>query len=123
MKKQTKHQYDNMMQVYRKMHEEVDQLAQQVLELDDEKLKLSTEILYDVAKLLGNYYSIVMGLDWILKLNNDKKFLESCFMFLHGYIEEDDVYEAWYRYLDKKQDLNSYFYYILLLYINHILPL
>ena len=123
MKKQTKHQYDNMMQVYIKMHEEVDQLAQLVLELDDEKLKLSTEISYDVYKLLGVRYELVTVLDWLLKLNNDKKFLESCLMFLHGYIDEDDVYEVWYRYCDKKQELNSYFYYTVLLYINHILPL
>ena len=123
MKKQTKHQYDNMMQVYNKMHKEVDQLVLQVLELDDEKYKLSTEILYEAHKLLGSDYYTVIGLDWMLKLNNDKKFLESCLMFLHDDIDEDDMYEVFYRYLDKKQDLNSYFYYTIQLCINHILPL
>lgn len=123
MKKQTKHQYDNMMQVYIKMHKEVDQLVLQVLELDDEKYKLSTEILYEAHKLLGSDYYTVIGLDWMLKLNNDKKFLESCLMFLHDDIDEDDMYEVFYQYLDKKQDLNSYFYYTIQLCINHILPL
>lgn len=130
MKKQTKHQYYNMMQVYRKMHEEVAQLAQQVLELEDEEYNLSSDILYEVSNILYEvseklygHYNFAANVDWLFKLNDTRKFLIVCLMFLNGYIEEDDVYEAWYRYLDKKQELNSYFYYTVLLYINHILPL
>lgn len=109
MKKQTKHQYDNMMQVYRKMHEEVAQLAQQVLELDDEKEvddQLPSDILYEVSETLFCYsdHDFIIDLDWLLERNTAKKFLEACLMFLHSYIDGEDMYEVFDEYLDKKQD-------------------
>lgn len=109
MKKQTKHQYDNMMQVYIKMHEEVAHLAEQVLELDDEKEvedQLPCDILYEVSETLFCYYDhdFIIDLDWLLERNTANKFLEACLMFLHGYIDEEDMYEVFNEYLDKKQD-------------------
>lgn len=114
MKKQTKHQYDNMMQVYNKMHEEVAQLAQQVLELEDEEYNLPSDILYEVSDILYEvseklygHYDFVADVDWLLKLNDTRKFLIVCLMFLYGYIEEEDMYEALDQYLDKNKELNS----------------
>ena len=114
MKKQTKHQYNNMMQVYRKMHEEVAQLAQQVLELEDEEDNLPSDILYEVSyilyevseKLYG-HYDFAADIDWLLKLNDTRKFLIVCLMFLNDYIGEEDMYEALDQYLDKNKELNS----------------
>lgn len=121
MKKQTKHQYDNMMQVYRKMHEEVAQLAQQVLELEDEEYNLPSDILYEVndilykvsnilyevSEKLYGHYNFVADIDWLLKLNDTRKFLIVCLMFLNDYIGEADMYEAFNQYLDKNKELNS----------------
>lgn len=100
MKKQTKHQYDNMMQVYRKMHEEVVQLAQQVLELEDEEYNLPSDILHEV-----------------------KHFLESVFMYLKGYIEQDDLTNSWFKMYNKKQEYYRYIWYNWYLSHNILLPL
>lgn len=123
MKKQTNHHYDDMMQVYHKMHEDVSQLAKQVLELDNLKHKLGYQVKYIVQNMLTGLYGTVAGLDWMLKLNNDKKFLEFCFMWLYGYVEDEDSYEARIEYLDKREELNAPFHYIIKLRYNHILPL
>lgn len=113
-----------MMQVYNKMHEEVRQLAEQVLELNNIKHKLGKGVYYDVNYLTKNFqYGIVEGLDWMLKLNNDKKFLEFCFMWLYGYLEDEEMYEAWHQYLDKKEELAANFNYYRKLRTNRILPL
>lgn len=123
MKKNTKQHYHDMMQVYNKMHEEVSQLAEQVLELNYLKHKLNREVLYEVNYMLGRHYCIVADLDWMPKLNNDKKFLEYCFMWLYDYLEDEEMCEAWYQYLDKKEALVADFQYHSKLYTNHILPL
>lgn len=124
MKKNTKQHYHDMMQVYNKMHEEVRQLAEQVLELNNIKHKLGKGVYYDVNYLTKNFqYGIVEGLDWMLKLNNDKKFLEFCFMWLYGYLEDEEMYEAWHQYLDKKEELAANFNYYRKLRTNRILPL
>ena len=115
--------YRSMVQVYLKMHEEVHELANQVLELDKLKHRLSMPILYDVQALTYTWYSRCVGLDWLVKLLNDKKFLESIFMWLYGYMEDEDAYYARVEYLDKKREyLHSYYYRLNLMY-NYILPL
>ena len=115
--------YSSMLQVYNDMHEEVHELANQVLELDKLKHQLSMPILYDVQALTYTWYSRCVGLDWLIKLLNDKKFLESVFMWLYGYMEDEDAYYARVEYLDKKREyLHSYYYRLNLMY-NHILPL
>ena len=112
-----------MVQVYRKMHTEVHELANQVLELDKLKHKLSMPLLYDIQSLTYTWYSRGVGLDWLVKLLNDKKFLESVFMWLYGYMEDEDAYYARVEYLDKKREyLHSYYYNLNLMY-NYILPL
>ena len=115
--------YRSMVRVYRKMHTEVHELANQVLELDKLKHRLSMPILYDVQALTYTWYSRCVGLDWLVKLLNDKKFLESIFMWLYGYMEDEDAYYARVEYLDKKREyLHSYYYRLNLMY-NYILPL
>lgn len=115
--------YRSMVRVYRKMHTEVHELANQVLELDKLKHRLSMPILYDVQALTYTWYSRCVGLDWLIKLLNDKKFLESVFMWLYGYMEDEDAYYARVEYLDKKREyLHSYYYRLNLMY-NHLLPL
>ena len=115
--------YRSMVQVYRKMHTEVHELAYQVLELDKLKHKLSMPLLYDIQSLTYTWYSRGVGLDWLVKLLNDKKFLESVFMWLYGYMEDEDAYYARVEYLDKKREyLHSYYYNLNLMY-NYILPL
>ena len=115
--------YRSMVRVYRKMHTEVHELANQVLELDKLKHRLSMPILYDVQALTYTWYSRCVGLDWLIKLLNDKKFLESIFMWLYGYMEDEDAYYARVEYLDKKREyLHSYYYRLNLMY-NYLLPL
>ena len=115
--------YRSMVRVYRKMHTEVHELANQVLELDKLKHQLSMPILYDVQALTYTWYSRCVGLDWLIKLLNDKKFLESLFMWLYGYMEDEDAYYARVEYLDKKREyLHSYYYRLNLMY-NYLLPL
>lgn len=116
--------YHAMMQVYNKTHEEVQQLAKQVLELNNIKHKLGAGVYYDVNQLSKDFqYAIVAGLDFILKLNNDKKFLEFCFMYLYDCLEDEDMYEVWHQYLDKKEELVAHFNYHHKLRTNRILPL
>lgn len=115
--------YRSMLQVYNKMHEEVHELAKQVLELDKLKHKLSMPLLYDIQPLTYTWHCRSVGLDWLVKLLNDKKFLESVFMWLYGYMEDEDAYYARFEYLDKKRDSVHLFYYYQYLVTNRILPL
>lgn len=115
--------YRSMVRVYRKMHTEVHELANQVLELDKLKHRLSMPILYDVQALTYTWYSRCVGLDWLIKLLNDKKFLESVFMWLYDYMEDEDAYYARVEYLDKKREYLHAYYYRLNLIYNYILPL
>lgn len=112
-----------MLQVYNKMHEEVHELANQVLELDKLKHQLCGSVLYDVQALTYTWYSRCVGLDWLIKLLNDKKFLESVFMWLYGYMEDEDAYYARIEYLDKKREYLHSLHYHLKLVSNYILPL
>ena len=112
-----------MIVVYRKMHTEVHELANQVLELDKLKHKLCGSVLYDVQALTYTWHCRSVGLDWLVKLLNDKKFLESVFMWLYGYMEDEDAYYARVEYLDKKREyLHSSNYHSKLIF-DHILPL
>ena len=115
--------YRAMIQVYRKMHTEVHELANQVLELDKLKHKLSMPLLYDIHQLTYTWHSKDVGLDWLVKLLNDKKFLESVFMWLYGYMEDEDAYYARVEYKDKEHDYVHRFDYYKHLVTNHILPL
>ena len=115
--------YRSMALVYRKMHTEVHELANQVLELDKLKHQLGGAVLYDVQALTYTWYSRCVGLDWLIKLLNDKKFLESVFMWLYGYMEDEDAYYARVEYKDKEQDYVHQFDYYKHLVTNHILPL
>ena len=112
-----------MLQVYNDMHNEVHELANQVLELDKLKHQLCGSVLYDVQALTYTWHCRSVGLDWLIRLLNDKKFLESVFMWLYGYVEDEDAYYARVEYLDKKREyLHSYYYHVNLRY-NYILPL
>ena len=123
MKKKQNQQFVDMHQVYNGMHNEMHKLAEQVLELDKLKHQLSMPILHDVQALTYTWYSRGVGLDWLVRLLNDKKFLESIFMWLYGYMEDEDAYYARVEYLDKKREyLHSYYYHLNLIY-NYILPL
>lgn len=115
--------YRAMRRVYNKMHEEVQELAKLVLELDKVKHQLGGSVLYDVQALTYTWYIKGVGLDWLVQLLNDKKFLESTFMWLYGYIEDEDAYYARVEYLDKEQDYVHQFDYYKHLVTNHILPL
>lgn len=115
--------YRSMVRVYRKMHTEVHELANQVLELDKLKHQLGGPVLYDVQALTYTWYSRCVGLDWLIKLLNDKKFLESLFMWLYGYMEDEDAYYARVEYLDKKEEYIPSLHYHLKLVSNYILPL
>lgn len=112
-----------MLQVYNDMHNEVHELAKQVLELDKIKHQLGGSVLYDVQTLAYAWYSISVGLDWLVRLLNDKKFLEDTFMWLYGYVEDEDAYYARLEYLDKKEALVALFQYYRKLHTHHILPL
>lgn len=105
------------------MHTEVHELANQVLELDKLKHKLSMPLLYDIQSLTYTWYSRCVGLDWLVKLLNDKKFLESVFMWLYGYMEDEDAYYAQVEYLDKQKECFHSVNYHLKLRYNYILPL
>lgn len=115
--------YSSMLQVYNDMHEEVHELANQVLELDKLKHQLGGSVLYDVQALAYTWHCRCVGLDWLVKLLNDKKFLESVFMWLYGYMEDEDAYYTRVEYLDKEQDYVHRFDYHKHLVTNHILPL
>lgn len=115
--------YRSMVQVYRKIHTEVHQLAEQVLELDKLKHQLGGSVLFDVQALTYTWYSRCVGLDWLVRLLNDKKFLDSVFMWLYGYMEDEDAYYAWLEYLDKKREYIHSLHYHLKLVSNYILPL
>lgn len=115
--------YSSMLQVYNDMHNEVHELAEQVLELDKLKHQLGGSVLYDVQTLTYTWYSRSVGLDWLVRLLNDKKFLESVFMWLYGYMEDEDAYYARLEYLDKKREYLHHYYYHLKLVSNYILPL
>lgn len=115
--------YRAMVQVYNKMHEEVHELANQVLELDKLKHQLGGSVLYDVQALTYTWHCRSVGLDWLVQLLNDKKFLESVFMWLYGYVEDEDAYYARLEYKDKEQDYVHRFDYYKHLVTNRILPL
>ena len=115
--------YRSMLQVYRKMHTEVHELANQVLELDKLKHQLGGSVLFDVQALTYTWHVRSVGLDWLVKLLNDKKFLESLFMWLYGYMEDEDAYYARVEYKDKEQDYVHRFDYYKHLVTNRILPL
>lgn len=115
--------YRSMLQVYNDMHNEVHELANQVLEFDKLKHQLGGSVLYDVQALTYTWHCRSVGLDWLVKLLNDKKFLESVFMWLYGYMEDEDAYYARLEYLDKKREyLHSFNYHSKLMY-NYLLPL
>lgn len=115
--------YRSMIQVYRKMHTEVHELANQVLELDKLKHQLGGSVLHDVQALTYTWYSRCVGLDWLIKLLNDKKFLESIFMWLYGYMEDEDAYYARVEYLDKKSEYYHSVNYHIKLVSKYLLPL
>ena len=115
--------YRSMVQVYRKMHTEVHELANQVLELDKLKHQLGGSVLHDVQALTYTWYSRCVGLDWLIKLLNDKKFLESIFMWLYGYMEDEDAYYARVEYLDKKSEYYHSVNYHIKLVSKYLLPL
>lgn len=115
--------YRSMVQVYNKMHEEVHELANQVLELDKLKHQLCGSVLYDVQILAYAWHVRSVGLDWLVRLLNDKKFLESVFMWLYGYMEDEDAYYARLEYKDKEHDYVHQFDYYKYLVTNRILPL
>ena len=115
--------YRSMIRVYHKMHTEVHELANQVLELDKLKHKLCGSVLHDVQALTYTWYSRCVGLDWLVKLLNDKKFLEDTFMWLYGYMEDEDAYYARLEYLDKKSEYYHSVNYHIKLVSKYILPL
>ena len=123
MIKKQNQQLVDMYQVYNKMHEEVHELANQVLELDKLKHQLSGSVLHDVQALTYTWYSRCVGLDWLIKLLNDKKFLESIFMWLYGYMEDEDAYYARVEYLDKKSEYFHSVNYHIKLVSKYLLPL
>ena len=115
--------YRSMVQVYNKMHEEVHELANQVLELDKLKHKLCGAVLFDVQALTYTWHVRSVGLDWLVRLLNDKKFLEDTFMWLYGYVEDEDAYYARLEYKDKEDYFHHQFDYYKHLVTNLILPL
>ena len=123
MKKKQNQQFNDMLQVYNDMHNEVHELANQVLELDKLKHQLCGSVLYDVQALTYTWHVRSVGLDWLVRLLNDKKFLESVFMWLYGYMEDEDAYYARVEYLDKKEALVASINYHFKLNTDHILPL
>lgn len=123
MTKKQNQQFVDMLQVYNDMHNEVHELANQVLELDKLKHHLGGAVLYDVQALTYTWHCRSVGLDWLVRLLNDKKFLEDTFMWLYGYMEDEDAYYARLEYKDKEQDYVHHFDYYKHLVTNHILPL
>lgn len=123
MKKKQNQQVVDMHQVYNDMHNEMHKLAEQVLELDKLKHKLSMPILYNVQELTYTWYSVSVGFDWLVRLLNAKKFLEGIFMWLYGYMEDEDLCHIRVEYLDKKREYLYSFYYHVKLRCNYILPL
>ena len=101
--------YRSMVRVYRKMHTEVHELGGSALQ--------------DVQALTYTWHCRSVGLDWLVRLLNDKKFLEDTFMWLYGYMEDEDAYYARLEYKDKEQDYVHQFDYYKHLVTNLILPL